>query len=83
VLTTLSLDRDGALEAAARIVAARTNHAQQGASLAYEVFDRWRDTDQAVMAVIAVLHGQPAAIGISHDTGLNPGSPPFTQARRP
>ena len=53
VLTTLSLDRDCALEAAARIVAARTRHAQQGASLADEVFNRWRDTDRAVMAVIA------------------------------
>jgi hypothetical protein len=55
VLTTLSLDRDGALEAAARIVAARTGHARQGAFLADEVFDRWRDTDRAVMAVIAEL----------------------------
>jgi hypothetical protein len=53
VLTTLSLDRDRALEAAARIVAARTGHAQQGASLANEAFNRWRDTDRAVMAVIA------------------------------
>ena len=55
VLTTLSLDRDGALEAAARIVAARTGHARQGAFLADEVLDRWRDTDRAVMAVIAEL----------------------------
>lgn len=28
-------------------------------------------------------HGQPAAIRISHDTGLNPPTPPVTQARRP
>jgi hypothetical protein len=55
VLTTLSLDRDRALEAAARIVAAPTGHAQQGASLADEVYDRWRDTDRAVMTVIAEL----------------------------
>jgi hypothetical protein len=55
LLTTLSLDRDGALEAAARIVAARTGHARQGAFLADEVFERWRDTDRAVMAVIAEL----------------------------
>lgn len=53
VLTTLSLDRDAALEAAARIVAARTGHAVQGAYLASEVFDRWRDTEQAVAAVTA------------------------------
>jgi hypothetical protein len=53
VLTTLSLDRDAALEAAARIVAAHTRHAEQGAYLASEVFDRWRDTDRTVAAVTA------------------------------
>lgn len=53
VLTTLSLDRDAALEAAARIVASRTSNAVQGAYLASQVFDRWRDTDRAVAAVTA------------------------------
>jgi HEAT repeat protein len=53
VLTTLSLDRDAALGAAARIVAARTRHAVQGAYLASTVFDRWRDTHGPVAAVTA------------------------------
>jgi hypothetical protein len=53
VLTTLRLDPDAALEAAARIVAARTEHAVQGAYLADEVFEHWRDKDRAVAAVLA------------------------------
>jgi hypothetical protein len=53
VLTTLSLDPDAALEAAARIVAARTGHAVQGACLADAVFEHWRDRDGAVAAVLA------------------------------
>jgi hypothetical protein len=53
VLTTLSLDRDAALDAAARIVAARTRHAEQGAYLASEVFGRWRGTHGPVAALTA------------------------------
>lgn len=53
VLTTLELDPDAALEAAARIVAARTEHAVQGTYLADEVFEHWRDRDGAVAAVLA------------------------------
>lgn len=52
-LTTLRLDPDAALEAAARIAAARTEHAVQGAYLADQVFEHWRDRDAAVAAVLA------------------------------
>jgi len=53
MLTTLKLDPDAGLEAAARIVAARTEHAVQGAHLAEEVFGHWRHRDRAVAAVLA------------------------------
>ena len=53
VLTTLTLDPDAALEAAARIVAAPTRHAVQGVHLAEQVYDYWRDRDEAVAAVLA------------------------------
>jgi hypothetical protein len=53
VLTTLKLDPDAALEAAAQIAAARTAHAVQGAYLADEVFGQWRDKDEPVAAVLA------------------------------
>jgi hypothetical protein len=53
VLETLKHDPDAALDAAARIVAARTGHAVQGAYLADAVFERWRDRDRAVAAVLA------------------------------
>jgi hypothetical protein len=53
MLTTLKLDPDAGLEAAARIVAARNEHAVQGAYLADEVFEHWRHRDRAVAAVLA------------------------------
>jgi HEAT repeats len=53
VLETLKHDPDAALDAAARIVAARTGHAIQGAYLADAVFERWRDRDRPVAAVLA------------------------------
>lgn len=53
VLETLKLDPDAALDAAALIVAARTEHAVQGAYLAGVVYEHWRDRDRAVAAVLA------------------------------
>lgn len=53
ILATLRLDPDAALEAAARIAAARTGHAVQGAYLADEVYEQWRDRDRPVAAVLA------------------------------
>ncbi len=53
VLETLKHDPEAALDAAARIVAMRTEHAKQGAYLADLVFEHWRDRDRAVAAVLA------------------------------
>jgi hypothetical protein len=53
VLDTLELDPDSALSAAARIVAARTEHAIQGAYLADTIQEHWRDRQTPVAAVLA------------------------------
>jgi hypothetical protein len=63
VLETLKHDPDAALDAAARIVAARTGHAEQGAYLADTVFEHWRDRDQAVAAVLADYLATATQIG--------------------
>jgi hypothetical protein len=47
------------------------------------VLEHLRGLQPHLLAAGWALCGQPAAIRIPHDTGLNPGSPQVTQARRP
>ena len=53
ILEIFERDPNTALAAAARIVAARTGHAVQGAYLADHVYEHWRDKEGPVAAVLA------------------------------